>query len=108
MGGTGAVAFADTPDDGTGDSDTVVADDSALPRRRLRHRRDRFQLPKWLRFPSFSGTEPRVGFIPPPVMNLPATLGSTTAPDGSTTRQAPTITLPFVIDTATKPAAQPA
>ena len=95
MGGTGAVAFAD---DETGGSATQTAPPTtASPP-------DRFQLPKWLRFPSFSGTEPRVGFIPPPVMKLPATLGSTTAPDGSTTLQAPTITLPFVIGTATKPA----
>jgi hypothetical protein len=98
MGGTGAVAFAD----GTGDSDPVVADDGGTPAPPAAESAPRrFQLPKWLRFPS---TEPRVGFIPPPVMNLPATLGSTTGPAGSTTRQAPTITLPFVIDTGTKPA----
>ena len=102
MGGTGAVAFADTPGDGTdpvvdgGGTQTAPPTTASAPHR--------FELPKWLRFPSFSGTEPRVGLIPPPVMNLPATLGSTTAPDGSTTRQVPTITLPFVIDTATKPA----
>lgn len=102
MGGTGAVAFADTPADETGGVDPTVGDgtthgttQSPEPTSTPRG----FRIPNWMRLPAFGaapGETPRVGFIAPPVMNLPATMESTT-------RQTATVTLPFVIGNPTKP-----
>ncbi len=105
MGGTGAVAFADTPGDGTGDAGPSVDNGTQAPQPTAAPRG--FRIPNWMRLPGFrttAGDTRRAGFIPPPVMNLPATLGSSTAPGGSsTTRRAPTITVPFAIENPTNP-----
>ena len=103
MGGTGAVAFAEGPADGTGvdpadPGNTQAPEPTATPRG--------FRIPNWLRLPAFGaapGETPRVGYIAPPLMNLPAMMESTTTPDGtSTTRQTATVTLPFVIGNPAK------
>ncbi|MGE5695839.1 MAG: hypothetical protein ACM4D3_11585 [Candidatus Sericytochromatia bacterium] len=107
MGGAGTVAFADPTVDsgGTGavDNGTAqTAEPSAAPRG--------FRLPNWMRLPSFGSTAdnaPRIGFIPPPLMNLPSTMRQGATSNGSsTTRQGtePPGMSAFDINTATAPA----